>query len=70
MEEEIKVTDYPERNINEGTTLKLNCYFTTYVRVTGDDKDDWERQIDEFLIDKYEAIEEADKINLDDWEEC
>lgn len=49
------------------TTLKVECYFTTYVTVDGDDRDNWEEQLDEKNIS--ELIEECDKIIIDNWEE-
>lgn len=59
---------YPEPKEESMTTLKVECYFTTYVTVYGEDREDWERQLDEMQYD--ELLEECDKINIDSWEEC
>lgn len=58
---------YPDKPEEKQTTLKVECYFTTYITVYGDDRDNWEEQIDS--LDKYDLLEEADKINIDSWEE-
>lgn len=68
METSLMVTDYPEPKEKKETTLKVECYFTTYVRVAGEDREDWERQIDEMT--QSELLKECDKINIDNWEEC
>ena len=58
---------YPEPPEVEQRTLKVDCYFTTYVTVFGDNEENWETQLDE--MDKYDFLEEADKIYIDNWKE-
>lgn len=66
METSLMVKDYPEPKEETVQTLKVKCYFTTYVTVYGDDYENYEEQIKN--MDKYDLVEETDKIEIDDWE--
>ena len=66
---------YPEPDDDNHITLKVSCSFTTYIRVeVGKYKDpdeefeDIERQV--YQTSKDELLEECDKIEIEDWEEC
>lgn len=74
METSLNVTDYPEPKGDNYKTLKVECYFTTYVQVEvgkyKDPDDEWEdieRQLD--ALTTQDLVEETDKINIDSWEE-
>ena len=75
METSLMVTDYPEPKGENYKTIKVQCSFTTYIQVEigkykdpDDEFNDIERQI--YQTDKYELLEEADKVEIEDWEEC
>lgn len=59
---------YPEPKEQITRTLEVKCYFTTYVTVYGDNKEDYERQLKE--LTSNDLLEECDKIQIDSWEEC
>jgi len=68
METSLMVTDYPEPKEEKETTLKVNCYFTTTVEVYGEDRENWERQLNDMT--KNDLIFNCEKIEIEDWEEC
>ncbi len=66
MKTSLNVYDYPEPKEEKEHTLKVECSFTTYVTVYGDNRENWDTQIKE--ISKYDLLEEADIINIEDYE--
>lgn len=64
---ELGAGSYPEQSLEkEFKTVRLECYFTTYVSIPEDleDNDDIINYINE-MYNNYDLIEEADKISID-----
>lgn len=69
METSLNVWDYPEPNEEITHTMKVDCHFTTYITVYGDDEEDWERQVYDFVKEeKYDLLDNVDCVEIDEYQ--
>ena len=66
METSLMVYDYPTPNEESEHTMKVECTFTTFVTVYGDDPESWEQQLKEMKQD--DLLYDAENVEIQDYE--